>query len=389
MPRPRSKKYRDLPEGLYFKGKKGYVFRRIDDSWKSLGHDKARAISLARRYNATYRVEEPLAHEESFFSKSSHTKTARGSEKLSTFFERVAKRYLEDEKPAESTYELFMMRLNRLNELLGNHTGSSISLEIVNQVLDECARNQSNEVYNRWIAFMSKVFDYAVDESVMLDNPAKRKKRKPLPPKQRQRLSLTEYKKIWLAAPTWMKTAMSLALETTHSVNEVCNLKYKDFERLVTPLSENGLEIFGYLKIHRQKVQKHEASRVRIPVTASLLKIIEDSRDNIASPYIVHRLPARCSNESRRHCDHHTQVNKKYLSTKFTELRDSVGIKAVLPARARPTFHEIRGLSIHLYDKAGYDPQARAAHTDARSTEVYKEGHVIWTTVPAAQLNIS
>lgn len=71
--------------------------------------------------------------------------------------------------------------------------------------------------------------------------------------------------------------------------------------------------------------------------------------------------------------DHHTQVNSVYMSRKFSELRDKLGIMSELPKDQRPTFHEIRALSIHLYDEMGYDAQARAAHTDSESTKVYKK----------------
>lgn len=386
MPRPRSRKYRDLPEGLYFKGKKGYVLRRIDDSCKSLGHDKSRAIALARRYNATYRVDPEIAHPINYDLVSLHNR--RAVEKLSLFFARVSERYAADEKPNKDTLVMFNSRLEKLNSLIGDRVGMSISLDDVNLVLDVVAKDKSNNVFNRWISFMSKVFDYAVDESVMKDNPAKRKKRKPKEEKQRQRLNLTEYKAIWAIAPYWMRIAMDLSLETTHAVNEICAMKYDDITMLDAPVLEDGIEVFGYLKIHRQKVKTKEASRVIIPVTRSLLKIIKTSKDNIDSPYVVHRLPEKRSNGVSQYCDHITQVNRKYLSRVFSSLRDQAKVKKNVPGAKRPTYHEIRGLSIHLYDKAGYDPQARAAHTDSRSTKIYKEGHEKWVQVPAAELDI-
>jgi hypothetical protein len=89
-----------------------------------------------------------------------------------------------------------------------------------------------------------------------------------------------------------------------------------------------------------------------------------------------------------QYCDHVTQVNRKFLSRKFSFFRDLAGVKRFVSPGQRPTFHEIRSLSIHLYDKQGYNPQIRAAHTDARSTEIYKSGHTKWVQVPAAELGI-
>ena len=386
MPRPRSKKYRDLPEGLYFKKAKGYVFHRVDNTWKSLGHDKSRAIAMARRYNATYRVDPELVHPINPTNISAPNK--RAALKFSVFLERIGERYKSEEKPSEKTLSYFLSRIHKLNALIGKKPGISIDLSDVNLVLETYAAGKSNEVYNRWIAFMAKVFDYAVDESVMLENPARKKKRKPKQDKARNRLTLSDYMKIRNIAPPWLRIAMDLSLETTHSRAEICNLKYRDIEMLDQPVEEDGLEVFGYLRIHRQKVKKQEASRVVIPVTRSLLNIIEQSRDKLTSPYLVHRRAEKDSNEMSKSCDHVTQVNKEYLSKRFTYFRDKAGVLKELPKEERPTFHEIRALSIHLYDKAGYDPQARAAHTDSRSTKVYKEGHEKWVQVPAAEIGL-
>ena len=104
-------------------------------------------------------------------------------------------------------------------------------------------------------------------------------------------------------------------------------------------------------------------------------------------PYIVNRV-GRYRDQIGEGCDHPFQVSSKQISREFSKLRDSLGIAANLEKDERPTFHEIRALSIHLFDKAGVDPQSRAAHSDAKSTKIYKENHVEWVRVPAAELNI-
>ncbi|ENN6810685.1 tyrosine-type recombinase/integrase [Vibrio fluvialis] len=385
MPRPRSKKYRDLPEGLYYYNNKGYVFRRIDATWKSLGHDKSKAVSMAKRYNATFRVAKDITHIEETTSPAYMRKQTLFSE----FLDRISSRYESDESPTQGTLNDFNNKLIKLRLILGGYVGAAIGLDEVNLVLNEVATNKSNNVYNRWLSFLEKVFSYAVDESVMIDNPAKRKKRKPKDNKQRKRLKLEEYHRIRAIAPSWLKIAMDLSLETTHAVNEICALKYSDIEYLPEPVIDGDWKVYGYIKIHRQKVQKHESSRVIIPVTTSLLNIIEDSKkDGIDSPYIVHRQPQRLSNDISQNCDHITQVNRKYLSRQFSNYRDMAKVKKDVPSTQRPTFHEIRSLSIHLYDESGYDPQVRAAHSDARSTEIYKAGHIQWVKVPPAELGI-
>ncbi|HFQ5434996.1 TPA: hypothetical protein ACGUMO_000240 [Vibrio vulnificus] len=58
-------------------------------------------------------------------------------------------------------------------------------------------------------------------------------------------------------------------------------MKYEDITMLDAPVLEDGVEVFGYLRIHRRQVKKKEASRVVILVTRSLLNIIEASKDNL------------------------------------------------------------------------------------------------------------
>ena len=119
-------------------------------------------------------------------------------------------------------------------------------------------------------------------------------------------------------------------------------------------------------------------------VTQELQKVLDESR-KLPCPYIVQRRGRYAGKVSER-CDHPFQVSSKLISKAFSELRDKLGITASLKKEERPTFHEIRALSIHLYDKAGIDAQSRAAHSDAKSTMIYRENHVEWVRVPAAEI---
>ncbi|WP_223824292.1 site-specific integrase [Candidatus Enterovibrio escicola] len=197
------------------------------------------------------------------------------------------------------------------------------------------------------------------------------KVRKPKEKKQRQRLTLDEYRAIWIVSPSWLRTAMDLALETTHAVNEICSVRYTDVQLLAEPVSEGGLLVSGYLRIHRQKVQHKEASRVVIPVTPSLFKIINESHDNVRYKYVVHRMPSRISNEVSKHCDHLTQINRKYLIRAFSKYLNLAGVKKKVAAECRLTFHEIRALAIHLYDNAGHDPHKPALLTPMLRAQKY------------------
>lgn len=138
--------------------------------------------------------------------------------------------------------------------------------------------------------------------------------------------------------------------------------------------------------MHRQKTEQKEASHVAIPIGDALESIIDSSRDNVASPYVVHRLPKKRSNRISQEVNHPTQVAPDYLSRAFLALRDQVGVAASLPPEQRPTFHEIRALAAFLFKQQGCDPQARMAHADAKSTKIYTENHVEWVHVPHAEI---
>ncbi|MDP7592691.1 MAG: hypothetical protein QF552_08360 [Litorilituus sp.] len=165
--------------------------------------------------------------------------------------------------------------------------------------------------------------------------------------------------------------AMRLSLQTTHAVNEISLAKYRDCTWFEQPIMQDGLLVFGTLRIHRQKVKEKEASRVEVPITQQLKNIIDDSRkDRVASPYIVHRIKDARAKQAEN-LTHPTQCRPNDISKAFSDCRDELGLYSELEKKQRPTFHEIRSLSIFLYDKQGLDPQERAAHTDAKPQKTH------------------
>ncbi len=52
----------------------------------------------------------------------------------------------------------------------------------------------------------------------------------------------------------------------------------------------------------------------------------------------------------------------------------------------RPAFHEIRGLTAHLFDLQGIVPQGRMAHSDATSTKIYTQNYIDWVVVPHGEI---
>lgn len=55
----------------------------------------------------------------------------------------------------------------------------------------------------------------------------------------------------------------------------------------------------------------------------------------------------------------------------------------------KQAFHEIRGLTTHLFDLQGIDPQGRMAYSDAKSTKIYTQNYIDWVVVPYGEIKAS
>ncbi len=389
--RPRKRDNRHLPDHLYFDVATGvYRFTLITGKRKSLGTDRAMAIAIAREYNNQMRPESAI----SLAGLIRESGGVSGEAKpFCDYAERLLSRAIRDEKPAPITQDVWDNDIIRVKEFF-TMPACDIDLEHVNGYIQRYHADASANVQNRKVSFLKKLFSYAVDESLMHENPAARKKMRPKDAKKRRRLSLTEFKMIRESAEPWLRTAMDLALQTTQARLEVTRIKYsikaprEGVCGCVWYDNPQG-DIYGVLYVHRQKVKHKESSHVAIPIGQELKRIIEDSRDRVASPYIVHRLPEKSSNPISKEVNHPTQIVPSYLSRAFSDLRDRVGIAAAYPQEERPTFHEIRALAAHLFETQGIDPQARMAHSDAKSTRVYTQNHIDWVAVPHAEIKVS
>lgn len=386
-PRKRKAENKHLPTGLTPKKVRGvkrfrYRFPSGKEIFFPVGTLEFEAIEAATIYNTKHRnptIKFLMEHDEY-------------NKPLSQWVKVVQERVFNEEHKKGllgiKDYEAFAHDLNRLNTLLGDVMSKSIQLNHVNDFLNEYTKGKSNAVYNRKITFLKKVFAYIRDMSGMEVNHAESKKRKPKDKKVRKRIDADNFNKILAAAPHWLAIAMRLSIQTTHATNEISLAKYSDCEWFKAPLNENDLKVYGVLRIHRQKVKDKEASRVEIPITKKLKDIIADSRkDNVASPYIVHKLLKRNKGMAEG-LTHATQLTPVFISRGFSNLRDKLGLYADMEKKERPTFHENRALSIFLYGELGIQPQERAAHTDIESTKIYMKDHVEWVRVQAAELAI-
>ncbi|TRY29769.1 tyrosine-type recombinase/integrase [Aliiglaciecola sp. M165] len=383
---PRRKKIEnnDLPVGLTTKlvrGSKRFKYRYISgkEFYFPPKTKRIEAIEAAKLFNAEHRNRTINLLENA----------DKYNRPLAYWIPIVKVRVQQEENLKENAWSTFSNDCERLLSFGGSAYSKSLDLEFVTEYMVKHTSGKSVNVYNRKLRFLRKIFSYLLDEGAIKHNYAWDKRTKKNTSKKiRQRLQLEALLKMHSAAELWLKTAIELGLETAQATLEVSRMKYSDCTWFDTPKIENGLTIYGFIRVRRQKTEHLEASNVEIPITAALRSTIFNSgKDGIEGPYIVHRI-GRYKAQIGENCDHHTQVASTYLSSAFSKLRDELGLYSVLPKKARPTFHEVRALAARMFKDGGIDPQERLAHSDAKSTKIYTENHVEWTRVIAAELDV-
>ena len=379
MARPRQFRNKDLPTGLlYRKDRQCYEFKRIDGSKISLGKDRSKAKMLAIKYNATYRVDIELTRE--ICSTKLESANLKFNKKpILNFLPDIFIKVSEDKQWVENTLKNHKNRFTLILDFFGKLQPDSIQLEHINMFLKSVNKNDSKEVYNRYLGLLKTLFDYCVSESLMNENPARKKIRRTINAKDEAtitRLTVSDFSKIHDEAGKkglkWLQIAMELSLQTSHAVLEISKLKYTDIE--------------DHIRIQRQKNKKVSASRVLIPLNEELKSIVERSRDsNMLSPFVVHYI--RKTKDQKRSLgvglEHVTQLSPEQISRAFSSIRDQLGLfDNTENRRDRPSFHDIRALSISIQESNGFDAQKRASHSQRSTTEGYIKGHVKWNEVP-------
>lgn len=259
-----------------------------------------------------------------------------------------------------------------IDSKLGFKDPRDIDLFILSQFLN----NEANtpRMFNQYRSLFHDLFVEMMDNGIVTVNvPGLKKSKRYL--KTRQRLTVTQYQAIYAASPAWLKIAMSLSLQTSHGRSEIISLKYSDI-------------VDGYLQVARKKTQKFDSSFVEIPVSGLIAQILSNSRDDVISPFIVHSKPQKIT-QARRSLDHWSQITPEQLTRKFKAVRDSLDIFENVEMHHRPTFHEIRALSIWIGERSGYDMKARAGHSDRKMTERYIKGHETrWNRVEDIEIEV-
>jgi len=133
----------------------------------------------------------------------------------------------------------------------------------------------------------------------------------------------------------------------------------------------------GYAEIHRIGT-RIVALDFLLP---ELKRVISHCRDNVVSPFLVHRRPDRKRQKQAETKERWTKVEERYLTRAFKDAREAADCYKGWKEEEMPGFHEVRALSLHLYKKAGKDGQKIAGHASEGVTKNYQKEHaeVIWS----------
>lgn len=359
MARPRTKKNKDLPSNLYRGEGLSWRYRHPKTGkFHSMGDDKNKAIAAARKLNELLTPSIDLVSrvlgEVSF------------GEFGAEFLE--SKRRKDGRPLADNTRRVYANYLSRCSKW-NNLPLSSLTLFMVNELLDSLAASTSIGCRS----FLSEMFDLAISKGLVVDNPA-RQTLKRYSAKQRKRHTLEGLAKVRECAPRWLQNAIDLSMLTTQRRVDIANMKWADIYD-------------GYLHVAQQKTTDDPnddfefldgAGYVRIKVDAELQKVLDRCKDDIVSPFIIHRAPKKDRGRPTKvEKEHWTQIDEQYISVEFLKAVKKSNAYPELTGRQIPTFHEIRALSIFLHKKAGTSAQKLAGHTTEKMTKVYESGHEI------------
>lgn len=370
MSRPRAKGNKDLPTNLYRNKRNGvnyYQYRRPDNHKRiGLGSDKETAIENANQANAMLMCSEDML-DRIIAAEPNMPK------RHSTSLFQLVDLYIEERTPkkkwGDATRKNNLGYLKRYQREFGDQSISSITTYFLSQWFKSLTDNAL--VKHRTL--LADLFSFAVSEGYRKDNPVTDTQRPVISKadKSRKRLSWDWYMAIYNLADEWVQDAMDLALITSLRRGDIVRLKLADI-------------VDGKLQVKTKKT----GVAIRFPITGQLEAILRRIRSrSLLSPFLIRYAP---KTRVRKHLDakeHWTQVTDDHLTKTFAKLRDKVPEIHALPSAQRPTFHEVRSLSGHLYEARGDDKkviQARYGHTTLKMTEGYLDDHQIkWSEVDA------
>ena len=370
-PRPRTKSSK-LPPNLSVERKNGvpyYRYRHPQTGKRTgLGSDGAKAAKAAIALNSILSHQSNDREAMRLVSRVSTPKES-AAEFLREFQELIlpSRRSRKGHGLSEKTLREYRIMLKTIDKEFGHLSWMAVTLEQVARFLDSLPPRSSNAHRS----LMIQVWRHAIAKGKI--NPPTNLPEMTIPKDhvvERQPLSLELYRAIWEIADQWFRNAMDLALHTLQRREDLVGLRFDDIKIV---------DKARYLPVRQIKTEhSSDKGRLLLPIGVDLGALIERCRDDILSPFLIHKRPERRRREYLDRKEHWTQITPEMVTREFAALRDKCGSCDHLRAEQRPTFHEIRALGGELYRQAGWDNaaiQRLLGHTTEKMTRHYLDKH--------------
>lgn len=258
---------------------------------------------------------------------------------------------------APATLKNIARRLENLPEDTKRLPVSAVTTRHIAEHLDSIT---SDGVARSTRTTMLDCFNVAISAGWRADNPVSPTRGRTVRT-DRQRLSLDAFREIlaWSEAnqPAFAARAFSLAIVTALRREDLASLRFAQVRD-------------GYLWVEPAKGRKYGV-KIAIPMDLRLQAIglsvgdvISSCRDAVVSRHVLHHTrPAGCARAG-------SHIRAETLTEMFAEARYACGLGT---GAHPPTLHEIRSLSLRLYDAQGVNVQALAGHRSAEMTAIYRD----------------
>ena len=327
-----------------------------------LGTDRKAAIEAAHQLNAHFRPSGEISERIITTTR----KPAVALDSMNKLIDEFIEHYLIPKKYAASTLKEKHRCLKTYRKRWGNDSTAELTTSDIVQFLNPLPAN----TYNKHRPMLIQLFTFAIHQGYTDRNVAAVTMTKEEPKKTRNEHTKEGFDTIYNYAPDWMKRAMNIALLTLQRRSDLVGLRTEQVN-----MEKKTITIL-------QDKSRNYASPVFIEIEMGddlYQEVKACYRSGILCPYLIHSRPARTSQKQRASKPHPFAITPENLTKKFAKYRDESGAYDHIPARLRPSWHDIRGLGTYLYEQADFPPEyiiALAGWTGEKMLKKYLEGHV-------------
>jgi len=383
-PRGRSPENEGLEKHVYWNNGT-LVYKRRGYPQQQLGTDVDVANEAARQITALINGDTPMPDPLAKFKQRQARPTLPGgSPDICTVIDKWQAHWTEESRASKGTIENTGWRINRIKAALTGRDIHSITTADCAELLDTETRSE----YPKVKSILVRMFAYAKEQGwypSQWPNPAAETGTRRGKDKDRQRMTVEQYKAIDANAPAWIKRTMAIALYTLLRRSDLVRLRLDDTDPNYF-LRDNVLHVIPQKSNTRNRKSGPSRLRWDLKEHPELAKLIQEARIESMRmrrcPFVICTQPERRTARARAIKQHEAQVLPSYLSKSFAKVRAQVIAETKLfegyEPNQLPGIHEIRALGSHLLKKAKADPkkvQELMDHTDEKMTNHYQEGH--------------